>query len=49
MDLWERGIHAGLLGDTKSEGAARVGRAASGKEDEEEAKARSYHKRLLSS
>ena len=23
MDLWERGLHAGLVGDAKAEGAAR--------------------------
>ena len=43
MDLLERGLHAGLVGDTKAEGAAREGRAASGEEEEDEAAARSYH------
>ena len=36
MDLWERGIHAGMVGDDKAEGDAREGRASSGKEEEEE-------------
>ena len=31
MNLWERGIHAGLVGDAEEEGADREGRAASGK------------------
>ena len=30
MDLWERGLHVGLVGDAKAEGAAREVRAASG-------------------
>ena len=34
MDLWERGIHAGLVGDAKAEGAARDGRYLSGGEGE---------------
>ena len=38
MDLWERGLHTGLVGDTKAEGATRGVRAASGREEEEEAK-----------
>ena len=37
MDLWERGIHAGLLGDAEVEGASREVRAASGGEEEDEA------------
>ena len=36
MDLWERGQHAGLVGDTEAEGAAREGMAAfSGKEEDD--------------
>ena len=31
MDLWERGLHAGLLGDAKSEGASREVSATSGR------------------
>ena len=30
MDLWERGLHAGLVGDAEAEGADREGRANSG-------------------
>ena len=25
MDLWDRGLHAGLVGDAEAEGATRVG------------------------
>ena len=48
MDLWERGLHAGLVGDSEEEGAAREGRAASGDEEEDEAVARSIHNTVLS-
>ena len=43
MDLWERGLHAGLVGDAKAEGAAREVRAAIRGEEENEAVAQSYH------
>ena len=48
MDLWERGLYAVLVGDTKAEGAAREGRAARIREEEDEAVARSYHDTVLS-
>ena len=48
MDLLERGIHAGLVGGSKAEGAARKVRAASGREEEDKAMARSYHDTVLS-
>ena len=48
MDLWERGQHAGLVGDAEAEGVSREGRAASGGKEEEEAVARSYHDTVLS-
>ena len=48
MDLWKRGLHAGLVGDAEAEGATREGRAASGEEEEDEAVARSYHDTVLS-
>ena len=48
MDLWGRGLHAGLVGDANAEGAAREGRVASGGEEEEEAVERSYHDTVLS-
>ena len=35
MDLWERGLHAGLVGDAEAEGAAREGIATSGGEEED--------------
>ena len=47
MDLWERGLHTGLVGDAKAEGASREGRAASGGEEEEEVVARSYDNTVL--
>ena len=48
MDLWERGLHAGLVEDDEVEGAAREGRATLGGEEEYEAVARSYHDTVLS-
>ena len=34
MDLWERGLHADLVGDAEAEGDSREGKAASGGEEE---------------
>ena len=48
MDLWERGMHAGLVEDAKAERAAQEGRAASGGEEEDNAIARSYHDKVFS-
>ena len=48
MDLWERGQHAGLVGDAEAEGAARDSRAAFSGEEEDDAVARSFHERVLS-
>ena len=48
MDLWERGLHAGLVGDAEAEGAAREGRDASGGDEEEEEVSRSDHDTVLS-
>ena len=48
MDLWEIGLHAGLVGDAEAEGAVKEGRAASVKEEEDEAVTRSYHDTVLS-
>ena len=47
MDLWERGQHAGLVGDAKAEGAAQEGRAAFSGKEEDDAVARSFHKTVL--
>ena len=47
MDLWERGLHTGQIGDTKAEGATREGRANLCGEEEDEAVARSYHDKVL--
>ena len=48
IDLWERGLHAGLVGGAEAEGASREGKAASGEEEEDKAIARSYHNIILS-
>ena len=48
MDLWERGHHAGLVGDAEVEGDAQERRADSGGEEGDEAVARSYHDTVLS-
>ena len=48
MDLWKRGLHARLVGDAKAEGAAREGRDASGREEENKKMARIYHDTVLS-
>ena len=49
MELWKRGMNAGLAGDANAEGAAREGRAASGGKEEDDAVAWSYHNTVLSS
>ena len=43
MDIWERGQDVGLVGDAKAEGYARYGRAASGREEKDDAVAWSYY------
>ena len=48
MDLWEKDIHAGLMGHSEAEGAAREVRVSSGGEEEEEAVASRYHDTVLS-
>ena len=48
MDLWERGHHAGLVGDAKAEGAASEGRADFSGEEEDNAVAQSFHETVLS-
>ena len=48
MDLWERGQHAGLVGDAEAEGASCEGRAAFSGKEEDDAMARSFHKTVLS-
>ena len=48
MDIWERGLHAGLVLDAEAEGAAREGTAASGGEEADEAVARIFHNTVLS-
>ena len=47
MDLWERGQHAGLVGDAEAEGAARKGRADFSGEEEDDAVARSFHETVI--
>ena len=48
MYLWERGQHAGLVGDAEAEGAACDCRAAFSGEEEDNAVARSFHETVLS-
>ena len=48
MDLWEKGQHAGLVGDAESKGAAHEGRAASGGKEEDKAIGWSYHDTVFS-
>ena len=48
MDLWDRGLRVGLVGDSEAEGAAREGRSASGVEEEDESVASSYHNTVFS-
>ena len=48
MDLWERGQHAGLVGDAKAEGAAQEGRAAFSGEEDDNTVARGFHETVLS-
>ena len=49
MELWERGLHAGLVVDSKAEEAAREGRATSGGKEDDDAVVRSYHDKVLPS
>ena len=48
VDLWERGLHAGLVGGAEAEEAAKESRAASGGEGEGKALSRSYCDTVLS-
>ena len=48
MDFWDKGLHTGLVGDAKAEGAAREGRSASGGKEEDDDVVRSYHDTVLS-
>ena len=47
MDLWEMGLHAGLVGDAGAEGATKDDRSTSGGEEEEEAVSQRYHDTVL--
>ena len=47
MDLWKRGLYAGLVGGDEAEGDARECRVAIGGEEEHEAVARSYHDTVM--
>ena len=48
MDLWERGQHAGLVGDAEAEEAAHEVKAAFSGEEDDDAVARSFHETVLS-
>ena len=47
MELWERGQHAGLVGDDEAEGAAREGRSAFSGKEKDDAVVRSFHETVL--
>ena len=48
LDLWERGIHAGLVGDALAEGRDQEGRVERCVEEEEDRLARSFHSTVMS-
>ena len=48
MDLWERGLHTGLVGDAEAEGSAQEGRSASVGKEEDKDVDRIYHDTVLS-
>ena len=48
MDLWERGQHAGLVGDAEAEGADQEGRATFSGNEEDNVVAQSYRSIVLS-
>ena len=48
MDLWERGLHVGLLGDAEAEVPTREGRAASVGEEEDKSLDRKFYSSFLS-
>ena len=48
LELWERCIHSGLVGDVLAEGRAREGHIARSNEEEEDRLARSFHITLIS-
>ena len=48
IELWDRGLHVGLVGDADAEGADRECRASSCGDEEDEAVAQSYHDTVLS-
>ena len=47
MDLWERGQHAGLVGDAEEEGAAREGRADFSGKEEDDSVTRGFYETVL--
>ena len=47
MDLWDRGIHTGLVGDVLAEGKASKGSFTRSDEEEEDHLARSFYITLL--
>ena len=47
MELWERGLHAGRVGYSKVEEAAREGSATSGGKEDDDAVVRSYHDKVV--
>ena len=47
VDLWERGLHAGLVGGVEAEGSDRDGSSASEGEEEEDVLRRKFHITVL--
>ena len=48
INLWERGLHAGLVGEAEAEGADMEGRPARGLDEEDKAISRIYHSTVMS-
>ena len=48
LDLWERNIHTGLVGDALRKGRAQEGRVERCAEEEEDRLARSFHSTVMS-
>ena len=47
LDIWDRGIHTGLVRDALSEGSAREGRIERSDKEEEDCLAHSFHSTFL--
>ena len=47
MDIWERSLHAGLVGDAEAEVSDRKGKDTIGGEEEDKVIAQRYHSIVL--